>query len=91
MLCLGRRGFGECGLGLLQLLLLCSLSGGLILVLLANLWCSFFYADQREADGGPVWSEPDAEGHARFYLSLVEDDEVPYYATFLDGKYKEFP
>jgi len=31
------------------------------------------------------------ESHAKFFLSLVEDNEVPSYATFVDGVYKEFP
>lgn len=94
---LGRRGFGECcllwlaGYSFFFFGRLWSVRVRTKCCLLIWLLCSFFFADERKADGGPVGSKPDADGHARFYLSLVEDDEVPYYATFLDGKYKEFP
>lgn len=51
----------------------------------------FFWADERKADGGHVGSKPDGDGHSELFLRLTEDDEVPYYVTFVDGKYREFP
>lgn len=50
----------------------------------------FFFADERKADGGPVGSTPDGAGHAKIFLGLVEDEEIPHYVTFVDGKYTEF-
>ncbi|CAN8106148.1 unnamed protein product [Discula destructiva] len=50
----------------------------------------FFFADERKADGSNVGSKPDGDGYARLCLDLVKDDKVPYYVTFVDGKYKEF-
>ncbi|KAJ4415450.1 hypothetical protein N0V82_007321 [Gnomoniopsis sp. IMI 355080] len=49
----------------------------------------FFFADERAADGSAVGSKIDGAGHSEMYLRLTEDDEVPYYVTFVDGKYKE--
>ncbi|PSR83492.1 hypothetical protein BD289DRAFT_369928 [Coniella lustricola] len=50
----------------------------------------FFFADERKADGGPADAKPDAEGHAKIYLQLTTDNEIPSYVTFVDGKYREF-
>lgn len=50
----------------------------------------FFFADERTAAGGPVGAKPDGPGHAEIFLRLVEDEELPHYVTFVDGKYKEF-
>lgn len=52
---------------------------------------SFFYIDERKANGGPVGSVPDGPGHAKISLSLVEDEEISHYVTFVDGKHTEFP
>lgn len=30
-------------------------------------------------------------GHTELYLRMTEDDEVVFYITFVDGKYKKFP
>lgn len=51
----------------------------------------FFFADERKADGSDAGSKPSAEGHAKIYLQLTEDDSLPTYVTFVDGKYHEFP
>lgn len=56
-----------------------------------SLFCSFFYADERTAEGGPVVPKPHGDGHAEVYLSLTQDDEGPSYFTFVGGKYREFP
>lgn len=50
----------------------------------------FFFADERQADGGSAGSKVNGDGHGEMYLRLIEDDEVPYYVTFVDGKYKKF-
>ncbi|KAF3760578.1 NAD(P)-binding protein [Cryphonectria parasitica EP155] len=50
----------------------------------------FFFADERTAEGGPVGSKPDGEGHFKIFSQLLEDDELPYYVTFVNGKYQEF-
>lgn len=57
----------------------------------ANSWDSFFFADERLADGAPMLSGVSGESHAKFFLSLVEDNETPSFATFVDGVYKDFP
>lgn len=50
---------------------------------------SFFFADERSPDGGPV-SKPDGDSHTKFYLSLAEGKEdLPYYVTFRNGKYEK--
>lgn len=36
-------------------------------------------------------SKPDGPGHAKMFLHLVEDEELPSYVTFVDGKYRDFP
>lgn len=51
---------------------------------------SFFFADERAADGGPVGQKPDGESHAQMYLELAEGKEdLPYYVTFRNGKYEK--
>lgn len=78
------------GLGELNFICLCGVRGR-VFANLEIMGIRFFFADERKADGGPVGSKPDADGHGEMYLHLTEDDEVPYYATFVDGKYREFP
>lgn len=51
----------------------------------------FFYADERKADGSDAGRQPSAEGHAKIYVQLTEDDSLPTYVTFVDGEYHEFP
>jgi hypothetical protein len=47
---------------------------------------SFFYGDQRKADGGPAGNTPDAEAHGEMYTRLAQDpDAYPAYVTFVDG------
>lgn len=54
-------------------------------------YARFFFADERTKDGGPVGKVPNGESHAQFYLDLVEGkQDVPYYATFVEGKYRSF-
>lgn len=50
----------------------------------------FFFADERTADGAPVYSDVNGAAHSEMYLRLTQDNEVPYYVTFVDGKHKEF-
>lgn len=50
---------------------------------------SFFFADERSANGG-ISAPPKGESYAKFFLSLTEDEDIPSYATFVDGEYREF-
>ncbi|KAI3393800.1 hypothetical protein diail_3621 [Diaporthe ilicicola] len=51
----------------------------------------FFFADERNKDGGPVGKVPDGKSHASVFLGLVEGKEdLPYYVTFVEGKYRKF-
>ncbi|KAL1864848.1 hypothetical protein Daus18300_007414 [Diaporthe australafricana] len=51
----------------------------------------FFYADERTKEGGPVGQIPDGKSHASVFLNLVEGKEdLPYYVTFVEGKYRKF-
>ncbi|CRG89869.1 hypothetical protein PISL3812_06908 [Talaromyces islandicus] len=52
----------------------------------------FFFADERTPEGRPVGSVPGAESHARMFLELAEGggEALPWYLTFVQGKYKEF-
>ncbi|KAK8094420.1 short-chain dehydrogenase [Apiospora hydei] len=46
----------------------------------------FYYADQRQPDGGPT-IPVDGEAHAKLYLDLVKDTEQkPWDYTFVDGQ-----
>ncbi|KAL3952065.1 hypothetical protein ACCO45_013782 [Purpureocillium lilacinum] len=47
----------------------------------------FYYADERQADGSPVYQNISGPAHAEFYTRLAEGDEgVPWEATFVGGK-----
>ncbi|KAL2205195.1 NAD(P)-binding protein [Sarocladium strictum] len=52
----------------------------------------FYYADQRNDDGTPMWDGPSGEGHAQLYLDLAESDERRHWLqTFVAGQgYKRF-
>jgi hypothetical protein len=58
----------------------------------ANVPCRFYYADQREADGVPMWHGIDAEAHGEEYVKLAKDPEQePWLYTFVRGEgYKKF-
>ena len=60
-------------------------------MLIAN-WNSFFYADQRTPEGGPMNNEVNGPAHGEFYAELVKGEkEVPWLATFVQGRgYVEF-
>ena len=49
---------------------------------------SFFYADQRKADGAYASGDLDGDAHAEFYLQLAEEPNknVPAQATFVKGQ-----
>ncbi|KAJ5666623.1 hypothetical protein N7462_011032 [Penicillium macrosclerotiorum] len=53
----------------------------------------FYYADQRKADGTPMYNEIDGEAHAEFYFQLAEGkSQEPWQQTFVKGLgYKRFP
>lgn len=47
----------------------------------------FFYADQRQADGGAAYMALDGEAHAEFFSQLVtHEGDIPWQATFVKGK-----
>jgi hypothetical protein len=48
----------------------------------------FYYADQHTPDGGPMGDDVGGPAAAEFYHQLVteEDHEVPWDATFVEGK-----
>lgn len=46
---------------------------------------SFYYADERKADGGAVYRAIDGEAHGKFYVELSEKDQGPWLATFVKG------
>jgi hypothetical protein len=51
----------------------------------------FFYAEERSAEGAPMGATPGPESHAKMFLRLAEESEdLPYYITFVDGKYHAF-
>ena len=52
----------------------------------------FHYADEREADGQPVYNRIDGPGHAEFFLQLAQGrGDIPWLATFVKGHgYKDF-
>ena len=55
---------------------------------------SFFYLDERKADGTEKGEGVDGKAHGEFIASLVEreNDNVPWHATFVAGEgYVEFP
>ncbi|KAJ5246454.1 hypothetical protein N7468_001437 [Penicillium chermesinum] len=47
----------------------------------------FYYADQRKADGSPMWAGLDAEAHGKFYLELAEGEQSQgqWQQTFVKG------
>ncbi|KAI0403514.1 hypothetical protein F4802DRAFT_571692 [Xylaria palmicola] len=47
----------------------------------------FFYADERKADGDSVGGELHGDAHGEFYAQLAaHEGDVPWLATFVDGK-----
>ncbi|KAF2818405.1 putative short-chain dehydrogenase [Ophiobolus disseminans] len=52
----------------------------------------FYYADERNEDGSPVYSKISGEGHAQHYVELTESKEQgPWQQTFVSGQgYKRF-
>ncbi|KAI1050953.1 hypothetical protein LB505_013946 [Fusarium chuoi] len=52
----------------------------------------FYYADEREEDGTPMYNGATAEGHAQFYVELAEGKEQQVWQqTFVSGQgYKKF-
>ncbi|KAI5459149.1 hypothetical protein BGZ63DRAFT_415800 [Mariannaea sp. PMI_226] len=52
----------------------------------------FYYADERKADGSPVYSAIDGPAHAQFYTELAETkSQGPWQQTFVKGVgYKKF-
>ena len=48
---------------------------------------SFFYADERNADGSIKGMQLDGDAHAEFYAQLASGEgEVPWHATFVKGQ-----
>jgi hypothetical protein len=48
---------------------------------------SFFYADERNADGSIKGMQLDGDAHAEFYVQLAKGEgEVPWHATFVKDK-----
>ena len=48
--------------------------------------CRFYYADERKADGSPVYSAVDGPAHASFYTELAEGkSQGPWQQTFVKG------
>lgn len=52
----------------------------------------FYYADERETDGKPVYGRIDGPASGAMYLQLAEGDaQGPWHTTFVKGKgYKNF-
>ena len=52
----------------------------------------FYYADERKADGAPLYSDISGEGHGKHYVELSESKEQgPWQQTFVTGQgYKQF-
>jgi len=47
----------------------------------------FYYADEREADGNPTYSDINGPAHAEFYTALAEGKtQQSWLATFVKGK-----
>ncbi len=48
---------------------------------------SFFYADERNADGSQKGMQIDGDAHADFFAQLASGEkEVPWHATFVKGQ-----
>lgn len=46
----------------------------------------FYYADERKADGGPMYNGLDGDAHGKFYVELSEaESQGPWSATFVKG------
>jgi hypothetical protein len=53
----------------------------------ANISNSFFYADERNAEGGLAGMQLDGEAHAEFFAELAGGEKnVPWHATFVKGQ-----
>ncbi|KAF1934492.1 hypothetical protein EJ02DRAFT_449069 [Clathrospora elynae] len=52
----------------------------------------FYYADERKADGAPIYAELSGEAHAQHFVELIEGQEQGLWnQTFVAGKrYKRF-
>lgn len=47
----------------------------------------FYYADERQEDGQPVYNNLNGEAHAQHYVDLIESKEQgPWQQTFVGGK-----
>jgi len=48
----------------------------------------FYFVDEREQDGTPMWQGVNADAHAEFISGLVDGSvkDVPWKATFVKGK-----
>ncbi|EED15807.1 short-chain dehydrogenase, putative [Talaromyces stipitatus ATCC 10500] len=59
----------------------------------SNKGFKFYYADERKADGTPVYSKISGEAHGKFYVELAEHkSQGPWQQTFVeDVGYKHFP
>jgi hypothetical protein len=56
-------------------------------------WCRrFYYADQREEDGTPMYTGLSGQAHAEHYVELIEGKEQgSWQQTFVAGKgYRKF-
>lgn len=54
---------------------------------MANAPNSFFYADERNADGSQKGMQLDGDAHADFFAQLANGEgEVPWHATFVKGR-----
>jgi len=52
-----------------------------------TIWTSFYFADQRKADGAPIGTDLSGQAHADFYYELAQNKEQgPWDATFVEGK-----
>lgn len=52
----------------------------------------FYYVDERNAEGRPVYGQVDRDAHGDFYVELAKGEtQSPWLATFVAGKgYVEF-
>ncbi|KAH6843096.1 hypothetical protein B0I37DRAFT_383685 [Chaetomium sp. MPI-CAGE-AT-0009] len=53
----------------------------------------FYYADERKADGQPVYMDIDGAAHAEHYVALAQEtSQGPWHQTFVKGTgYRQFP
>jgi hypothetical protein len=55
--------------------------------MMTNTSNSFFYADERNADGSQKGMQLDGDAHAEFFAQLANGEgEVPWHATFVKGQ-----